>query len=394
MNLKELKEQRSALALKMQGIVNACEAETTSLNETENVEFEEIRSQIADIDVKINEIKEEQRNQEPLDAVEKKEEERGNTMEKTFEMEKRAIEAYLKNDVNSEELRAVDTSNNGALVPTHLHSEIVKKLEETGNLFVKTRQFAPVGGKLDILREDNIGAGAWIGEGEEAEAVDFSVKKVTLDGHRATATVQLSQSLLNSNGVDVSSYALDILIRRLAAVLNKAVVSGKGASQDQPEGILMAPADCHVKSASKSAIDMDDIIDLYNSINPEYLADSVFVVGRKEFNKLAKLKNADGSFYLQRDLVNGGSAYRILGIPVVVSDEMPENTGAGNEKLVALVNLERAMASLIAKGIELKTVSHDSKTALGGNILMVMDCYVDSKLINNDACRILVTPEA
>lgn len=392
MNLKELKEKRSTLALKMQEIISACEAETRSLNESENAEFEEIRSQIADIDTKITEIKEEQRNQEPIEVIENKVEERGNTMEKTFEMEKRAIADYIRNK-DTEELRNMTTSTSGALVPNHLHPEVVKKISETAQLFARTRQFAPVGGKLDILREDNIGEGAWIGEGEEAEATNFTVKKVTLSGHRATATVQLSQSLINDSGIDVSTYALDILIRRLGAVLNKAVINGN-KEQEQPEGLLYAPEECHVKSAAKSAIDIDDIIDLYNSMNPEYLAGACFVFGRKEFNKISKLKNADGTLYLQKDLVNGGSSYRLMGLPVFISDVMPENTGAGSEKLAILVNLERAYATLIAKGIELKTVSHDSKTALAGNVLMVLDAYVDGKIINNDAVRVLVTPEA
>lgn len=391
MSLKELKEKRSSLAMEMKSIVEKCETETRSLTDEENVKFEELRSEIAVLDEEIASIKDEQRSQEPVEVIDNKIEERGNdTMEKTFEVELRGIEAYLKHQ-DTEELRAMDTTSSGALIPTHLHGEIIKKLDETAPLFALTRLFTPVNGKLDVLREDNIGDGAWVGEGESANAADFKVKKVTLDGHRATATIQLSQSLLNDSGINLSEYALNILIRRLGAVLNKAVVNGEVASE-QPEGLLFAPEECHVKAAAKSAIDIDDIIDLYNSLHPEYLPGACFIIGRKEFNKLSKQKDANGAYYLQRDLTNGAAAYRLLGLPVFVSDVMAENTGAGNEKLVILTNLYSAYATIISKGIEIKTINSDSQTALSGNVLMVMDTYVDGKIINNQAVRVLVTP--
>lgn len=391
MSLKELKEKRSLLAMEMKSIVEKCEMETRSLNEEENSKFEELRSEIAVLDEEIASIKEEQRSQEPVEVIDNiKEEERGNVMEKTFEVELRGIESYLRHE-DSEELRAMDTTSSGALIPTHLHGEIIKKLDETAPLFGQTRLFTPVNGKLDILREDNIGDGAWVGEGQAASPSDFKVKKVTLQGNRATATIQLSQSLLNDSGINLSEYALNILIRRLGAVLNKAIINGE-VSSEQPEGLLSAPVECHVKSASKSTIDIDDIIDLYNSLHPEYLAGACFIIGRKEFNKLSKQKDANGAYYLQRDLTNGAAAYRLLGLPVFVSDVMPENTGAGSEKLVILANLYSCYATLMSKGVEIKTISNDSQTALNGNVLMVMDTYVDGKIINNDAVKVLVTP--
>lgn len=397
MNLKELKEKRSSLAVEMKSLVETCEQETRNLNEAENAKFEELRSEIKKLDEEIKAKQEEQRSQKPVEVIDNKNnEERGiEVMEDnkiTFEMEQRAISDYIRKN-ETEEVRAMDRGTNGAIIPTHLHPEVIRKLDETAPLFAKTRMFTPVGGKLDILREDNIGAGAWVGEGNSANPADFKVQKVTLQGNRATATIQLSQSLINDSGINISEYALDILIRRLGAVLNQAVLNGN-KSNEQPEGLLSAPEACHVKSRAKAAIDMDDIIDLYNSIHTEYLAGCVFVFGRKEFNKIAKLKDANGAYYVQRDLVNGGTAYRLLGLPVFISDAMAENTGAGNEKLAVLVNLNAAYATLISKGIELKTVSHDSQTALAGNVLMVMDAYVDGKIINNDAVRVLVTPEA
>ena len=394
MTLKQMKEQRSALAQEMKSILDLCETETRNLSEDENTKFNELNMKIADLDSQIEAKKNEQRSIEPSEIVDNKIiEKRGNVeMEKTFEMETRAIADYIrKND--SEELRAMNRTSGGALVPTHLLNEVISKLSETAPLFAQTRLFTPEGGKLDVLREDNIGAGAWIGEGQSANPSDFKVQKVTLQGNRATATIQLSQSLINDSGINISEYALNILIRRLSAVLNESVLVGQGAAHEQPEGILLAPEECHVKSASKSAIDIDDLIELYNSMHPEYLSNACFVFGRKEFNKIAKLKDANGAYYLQKDLVTKGVAYRLMGLPVYISDKMAANTGAGEEKLAVLVNLNAAYGTLISKGIELKTINNDSTTALNGTTLMVMDVFVDGKLINNEAVKILVTPQ-
>ena len=391
MSLKELKEKRSSLAQEMKSIVDLCETETRALNDTENVRFEELRGEIASIDEEIKALKDEQRSQEPEVVDNTKIEERGNdVMEKTFEIELRGIESYLRHQ-DTEELRAMDTTSGGALIPTHLHGEIIKKLDEVAPLFGRTRLFTPQGGKIDVLREDNIGAGAWIGEGQSANPSDFKVVKVTLQGNRATATIQLSQSLINDSGINLGEYAMNILVRRLGAVLNKAIVDGN-KSQEQPEGLLFAPETCNVEAASKSAISMDDVIELVNSIHPEYLEGSCLITSRGEFNRIAKLKDANGAYYLQRDLVNGKTAYTLLGLPVFISDSMKPNTGVGNEKVMILANLHSAYATLISKGIEVKTINNDSQTALSGNVLMVMDTFVDGKIINSEAVKVLVTP--
>ena len=392
MKIKELKEQKNALIEKMQNIVNSCETETRNLTDEENSEFEKLQEEVRAIETKITELKEEKRNSETLVEDNKNLEERGNVnMELTRDAEIRGLEAYIRKHDN-EELRAMDTTSTGAIIPTFLHNEVVKKLEEVAPVFSQARLFTPVGGKLDLLAEDTIGAGAFIGENADLSAVDFKVEKVTLNANRAGATIQLSQHLINDSGIDVVAYATDILIRRLGAVLNRAIINGEAAS-GQPEGLLSAPEKCEVKAASKSAISLDDVLELYNSMNPEFIDGACFIVSRKEFNKLVKLKDATGNFYVVRDFSNAGAMYKLLGLPVFISDVMPENTGAGEEKVMILANIQAAYAVMISKAVELKTVAGDTTQALRGSQLLVMDCYVDGKIINNQAIRVLKTPQ-
>ena len=391
MKIKELKEQKNALIEKMQTIVNSCETETRNLTDEENVEFQSLEAEVRAIETKITELKEEKRNSETLVEDTKKLEERGNVMELTRENEVRGLEAYIRKQ-DSEELRAMDTTSTGAVIPTFLHNEVVKKLEEVAPVFSQARLFTPVGGKLDLLAEDTIGAGAFVGENADLTAEDFKVEKVTLNAHRAGATIQLSQHLINDAGIDVVSYATDILIRRLGAVLNRTIINGQ-VGEDQPEGLLYAPEKCEVEAASKSAISLDDVLELYNSMNPEFIDGACFIISRKEFNKLVKLKDATGNFYVVRDFSNAGAMYKLLGLPVFISDVMPENTGVGSEKVMILANIPAAYAVMINKNVELKTVAGDTTQALRGSQLLVMDCYVDGKIVNNQAIRILKTPQ-
>lgn len=392
MKIKELKEQKNALIEKMQTMVNSCETETRNLTDDENVEFQSLEAEVRAIETKITELKEEKRNSEILVEDTKNIEERGNVnMELTRENEIRGLEAYIRKQDN-EELRAMDTTSTGAVIPTFLHTEVIKKLEEVAPVFSQARLFTPVGGKLDLLAEDTIGAGAFVGENADLTAEDFKVEKVTLNAHRAGATIQLSQHLINDAGIDVVSYATDILIRRLGAVLNRTIINGQ-VGEDQPEGLLYAPKKCEVEAASKSAISLDDVLELYNSMNPEFIDGACFIVSRKEFNKLVKLKDATGNFYVVRDFSNAGAMYKLLGLPVFISDVMPENTGAGEEKVMILANIPAAYAVMINKNVELKTVTGDTTQALRGSQLLVMDCYVDGKIVNNQAIRILKTPQ-
>ncbi|CJJ06639.1 Predicted phage phi-C31 gp36 major capsid-like protein [Streptococcus pneumoniae] len=155
------------------------------------------------------------------------------------------------------------------------------------------------------------------------------------------------------------------------------------------EGFLTATlAPESVIETVAGTITTDDILGLFNSMNPELVEGAVFVMNRNTWNKVSKLKDAENRYYLV-DFKNGSGSkyYTMLGLPVMITDAMPD-IAAGN-KAIGLINMGEAYGTLIKKGIEVQHVYADSTQALRGSQLIVASIYLDGKIINDQAIRLL-----
>lgn len=128
MNFKALKEKRNSLVAEMESMLQTAETEVRALAVEEQEKFTQLKNEIADIDNTIA-IAEEKRSEATVEVVDNKIEERGNEMEFTKEMETRGIEQFLRKEAG-EEVRAMNMTSGGALVPTHLYGEIIEKIFE------------------------------------------------------------------------------------------------------------------------------------------------------------------------------------------------------------------------------------------------------------------------
>lgn len=181
MKIKALKEKKNALIDEMQSLIDACEVEVRSMDEAENTRFNEIKAEINQIEADIAE----QRSLASECVIEdtKNLEIRGKEMDKQLEL--RAVADYIKGNV-TDEVRAMQTSNSGGIVPTTLHDQIIEKLEECAPLFMQARLFQTEGGKIDIVKESEaVSEAAFVGENEDLTPADFRLEKVTLANKRA-----------------------------------------------------------------------------------------------------------------------------------------------------------------------------------------------------------------
>lgn len=382
-NIQEVKEVKSMSKKALIELRNELleESQTLETRGLTNDEYEQLKSRIQDIDMQLKkyETKEVRNNMiEILNGAD----------EKT--VEKRGFEAFLKSHFNSEEARAITTSAvpGQLVVPTSIADEIVKKLEEVAPLFSLSKKFPSVSGRLDVLKETDIGGAQWLDEMENATVQDFSMEKVTLEQKRLTAAVELSQNMINDAGFDIVAYVVDLVARRIASALNRAIINGNGVKQ--PQGLLTAtlPSESYVITDAVDAIGTDDILGLFNSMNPQLIEGAAFIMNRSTFNTVSKLKDGNNNYYLV-DMKNGNGYkyYTVLGLPVQISDAMPDIL-TGN-KAIALVNLGRAYGTLVKKGIEVKHISGDTQQALRGSQLIVADMYLDGKVINDQAVKLL-----
>lgn len=379
--LKALVEKRNAMLNELDGIATAVETEVRGLNETETNRISELQGEISKMDEAIK-FAESRSNSTKIEDVEERE------LEQNMEFEVRAVEQFLRNQTG-EELRAVTVASDpGKLtIPTHLSNLIIEKLYEVAPIFSRTRNFTPVAGVLEVLREQDHGTAGFVGELTDLQTSEFAMDKITLRQKRAGTAIELSQHIINDSGIDVVNYAIGLLSKRLAMTLDRNILVGTGDVNNQFEGMLGHADIDDVVTAAVGTIGTDDLLDLYNAVHPEYQAGSVFVMARSTFNTLVKLKDANNHYFFVRDITANAAGYRLFGLPVLITDAMP--AAATGTQAVLMANFSEAYATMTKKGLNLQHIFGDSRQALRGAHLLLLDGYFDGKVLNPNAAKFL-----
>ncbi|PER41050.1 phage major capsid protein [Bacillus thuringiensis] len=380
MNLKQLEERKQELLFEANEIEQSKTTEQRSFTPSEQLRQEAILSEVQKIKDKINSV-------ESRNLSQRKEEIIMNTTQNAFETEKRGLEQFLRRE-DGEELRDITTGKapGSLLIPTTLSDYIVEKLTENAPLFALTQNFTPSEGKLEILREKTQGLAGWFGEGQDITLADFTMDKITLDQKRVGTGIELSQQLINDSGIDVVGYATKLLTRRLGLTVDSAILIGDKANGEF-EGILNDVTVPETTSSLSNGVAIDELLELSNSIHPDYVKKAVFVVNRNTFNAIAKMKDAMGHYYLVKDVAETGVTYKLFGQPVLINNSMPDmETG---KRAVLFANLEEGYATMIKKGQTLKYIDSDTKNALRGTNTILLDAYMDGKVLNQNAIRCL-----
>lgn len=386
MSLKSLTEKKNSLIAEAEAMLEVAETEVRGLNDEENSAYEAKIKEIEDLDRTIAKM-EERAKAESVEVVENRNDEGEKEEMNQEERELRALAAYMRGQ-DCEELRAMTTSTSGAVIPTHLSGEIIRKLEEVAPLFAMVPKLTPVSGTLEILKETSIDKAGFVGESSNLELKDFSMGKVKLEQRRCGSAVELSQHLINDSGIDIVGYTKEILYRRLGYALDRAIISGEKA--DSFEGLNSAPEACKVETLANNAIAIEDFMNTLNAMHPTLQAGAVWVMSRELFNKVSLLKDGTGNFYLLRQLnvVTQKPEYKLLGCPIYISDAVEKDFSQG-KKVAFLVNFNQALKGMVKKDAELKQISSDTANALKGTHTFTLDMYADVKIVDENAIKVL-----
>lgn len=309
--------------------------------------------------------------------TQKTENERGHlTME--MEMEKRnttnkEFEQYLRGKLDT---RSLTTTTEGkALIPENVADSIVLKMEEISPAFRQARRLNSVEGSLSVPIESDSITGGFFGEGEDIIEQNLNFEHVKLAQKRLGAAVSLTQQLANDSGVNIVDYTQNILSRRVAKTAEHAIFSGDGVNEFK--GILSEEGVASVDVSG--AIEMDNFVDMQTAIHPDFVADSAFYMNRTLYNAVAKIKDQNSHYFLQNSIVNGKLTYTLLGSPVFVTEGLPATTPA------VFANMAEAYTILVKKEMTMLNVANDTKNALRGSMLVVLDGYMDGAVTNKQA---------
>lgn len=375
MKIKQLIEKRNSLIDEQNALIDKVETEVRALTSEEEVRFNEIEAEIENLDKTIETI--ESRNRDS--HIESEDiEERGNEDMNKKELEIRGVAQYLRRE-NGEEVRAMQYSTSGHLVPEYLHGELVEKMDEVAPLFAMIPKLTPVSGTIRVAKETDLGSAGFVGEGSDLSVADFTTETVELKQNRAGSAIVLSQKLINDAGIDVVSYANDLLFRRIGYALDRAMITGTGT--DNIQGLEQTPATSKIDTAAANTLTIDDLMNVASNMKAVYQTGAVWVMNRKNYQKITAMKDGNGHFYVTRGQeVDGRIAYKLFGITIEINDAVKDTD-------IFLVNFAHAYKGMIKKEVGLKLIDADKVNALAGTVTLVLDAYVDAKIVQPEAIR-------
>jgi HK97 family phage major capsid protein len=245
------------------------------------------------------------------------------------------FENWLKHGKEFRALQADADIYGGYLVPP---MQVVDNIIQAVDNAVFMRQFAtvysvPNADSLGVVSLDNDPADpAWTTElqiGTEDSTMSFGRR--ALHPHPLAKYIKISRTLLRKVP-RAEGLVRDRLAYKFAVTLENAYMNGTGANQAL--GVFTASADGINTDRDAStgntdtSIQFDGLIEAKYTLKPQYWARARWVFHRDAMKQIAKLKDGEGQ-YLWRESVRAGEPDRVLGLPAVMSEYVPNTFTTG-----------------------------------------------------------------
>lgn len=322
-DLKTLNEQRTELIQEMKELARAAETEKRAMTEEEDTRFDELDGKVKAIDATITRLERARDLKLNVIANEKKAE------LKQEEIEERAFEAYIRKACGDEiiEKRAGEQNltmgNNGAIIPTSIAKRIINTVKDICPIYERATRYS-VKGTLKVPKWGLSNGTHDITVGYQEEFTELTADSgkftsVDLSGYLVGALTLIGKSVANNADVDVVSFVVAEMARKIAEFIEGELLNGSGTNAAQ--GALNTE---NVKeTASSAAITADELIDVQATIKQVFQKNACWIMNNETFTKIKKLKDNNGRYLLQDD-ITGEFPYRLLGKPVFLSDNMPK----------------------------------------------------------------------
>lgn len=323
MSYKNLMELKNDKINKAEKILADAEVNKRELTEDEAAELAEIRDDVKRIKEalkigdELDDSKEKQPKKEPTPAG-------GDDKQPTQEQqERRAFENYIRGRVMHERAGELTKTDNGAVIPTTIAQQIIKKVYDVSPILQKSQKYN-VKGKLQIPYYDTESGSITVAYAEEFTPLTSSngkFKNIPLDGFLAGALSKISNSLINNSQFDIVSFVVNQMGEDIARFIEHELLIG---TSDKVTGLSTMKN--KVTAAAANAITADEVVKLKDSVKDVYQNNAIWIMSTATRTALRLLKGSDGH-YLLNDDISSPFGTVLLGKPVYVSDNMPDIAG-------------------------------------------------------------------
>lgn len=256
--------------------------------------------------------------------------------------EKQAFYSYMRHGDESgvkkmeQKALSTDSESDGKFLIPEVISDRIKTVLEDLSVIRRLANVTTVStSSIDYLIEKNVSESGWVTELQARDTTKTpEIKKVSIHVHELYAKPKATQKLLDDAKIDVESWLVDCIARKMAQLENLSFINGDGVHK--PRGFLSYPSVSsgegvwgkiqHHKSGAKGSFlqgqDADVLFEMIESLKPEYHKGAVWLMSRSAHAAIRKLKDANQNYLWQPGLGVGVPA-TLLGYPVEISDDMP-----------------------------------------------------------------------
>jgi len=214
------------------------------------------------------------------------------------------------------------STDSAALIPTETLNEIISKARTKGGLLAEARAFSvPSGVAIPVATPKD--RASWHVEGAEVDSEKISSTSVTFSGYEILKIFSLSLKTQTMTISAFESYLTEELKNCVLETIEYALINGTGAGQGT--GIMTVFDSSNTVTASTS-IAYSDIIQAVSKLKRGYSNGAKFAMNNRTlWNVFYSMVDGNQRPIFIQDLQNE-SVGKILGFPVVIDDNLDDNT--------------------------------------------------------------------
>lgn len=234
----------------------------------------------------------------------------------------------LGRPLNEVEERAYTSADNsaGAVIPVETANMIFEKMVKVAPMLSQITLLR-VAGNVKFAIEGTRNPAAVHAENDPITPAADALTYVTLAGYEYAKVIRISKTV-STMAIDAfESWLVNMLAEDIARAIEDAIINGDGSTE--PKGIEHANTWALTNAVlvnPTDGVDFDDIMDLMAMLPNAYMSNAKFLCNNKMFyGSLAKVRDADGMPIYVKDM-EAGVSFRIMGLPVILSDYVVDNT--------------------------------------------------------------------
>lgn len=238
------------------------------------------------------------------------------------------------------------TTDNSTLIQSQVASLLVQPLEQVSTFLAAGPVVLDSSSPVRVPRIVNGVTAGFVAEGAQISDGDVAFDEVTLLPSTLKGLkvlVKLSNELIRTSVVGLEAVLRTRLVTDVANALDAALWDGTGTS-NTIKGILRQTG---IATGTLDLTDPDSLIDGLATAQGNKVTPTHWVMTSASFAAIRKIKvgTGDARYVIDPNTIQNGTELRLLGLPVIVTDNIANTGTAPGKARVALVDFSKVVVA-------------------------------------------------